>query len=238
MGHSLSSGTHSASGTHSVSRARSGSASAQHSYARRPSYSSRAYSRAPLASHSSGRVSRGHSGLGVRIRSYGYGGYGYGSNCYGCGYGFGYGYPYLGGGVDPYWWGDFSSLDQPYQSGPVYQVNPEDQDDQEQGDEDAYAHSAPPSSPPQHQAERTVAAPATVLVFRDQHKQEVQNYAIVGETLWNFAPHRTEKIPLSDLDIPATTKANDERGVTFRLPAVSEDQQLHINIQLRDSVDN
>ena len=32
-----------------------------------------------------------------------------------------------------------------------------------------------------------------VLVFRDQHKQEVRNYAIVGQTLWNFASQRTRK---------------------------------------------
>jgi len=60
-----------------------------------------------------------------------------------------------------------------------------------------------------------------MLVFRDQHKLEVRNYAIVGQTLWSFGGQRTEKIPLSDLDLPATQKANEERGVTsgFRLAA-------------------
>ena len=66
--------------------------------------------------------------------------------------------------------------------------------------------------------------PDTVLVFRDQHTQDVRNYAIVGQTLWNFAPGRTQKIALSDLDLPATTKANDERGLTFRVPAAGEAQ--------------
>jgi hypothetical protein len=91
----------------------------------------------------------------------------------------------------------------------------------EQGDQDVYARSSPP---PPHQEERTEAAPATVLVFRDQRKQEVQNYAIVGQTLWNFAPQHTEKIPLAELDVPATTKANDERGVSFRLPNAPDGQ--------------
>ncbi len=63
--------------------------------------------------------------------------------------------------------------------------------------------------------------PNTVLVFRDQHKQEVSNYAIVGQTLWNFAPQHTQKIPLADLDLPATTKANEDIGVTFRVPNLS-----------------
>lgn len=87
-------------------------------------------------------------------------------------------------------------------------------------DQDTYARSAPPGP----REESSEAMPATVLVFRDQHRQEIQNYAIVGQTLWTFAPQRTQKIPLSELDIPATQKANDERGVDFRLPAAREGQ--------------
>lgn len=58
----------------------------------------------------------------------------------------------------------------------------------------------------------------TQLVFRDKHSQEVQNYAIVGQTFWIFDQQRTTRVPLSDLDIPATVKANDARGVDFELP--------------------
>ena len=58
----------------------------------------------------------------------------------------------------------------------------------------------------------------TLLVFRDKHTQEVQNYAIVGGTLWIFSEQRATKLPLSWLDIEATTKANDDRGVNFQLP--------------------
>jgi hypothetical protein len=56
------------------------------------------------------------------------------------------------------------------------------------------------------------------LVFRDQHKEEVQNYAIVDHTVWVFTALRARKIPLSDLDVDATSKVNDERGVEFRVP--------------------
>lgn len=80
------------------------------------------------------------------------------------------------------------------------------------------AHSQP------RQEERTAPAPPTVLVFRDQHTEEVHNYAIVGQTLWNFSSQRTEKIPLSALDVDATRKANDDRGVDFRLPGSGEGQ--------------
>jgi hypothetical protein len=57
----------------------------------------------------------------------------------------------------------------------------------------------------------------TVLVFRDGHKQEVTNYAIMGQTVYVF-DSRTQKIALGDLDVPATVKANDDRGVAFQLP--------------------
>jgi len=137
--------------------------------------------------------------------------YGYNCSLYGCGWGYGgYAYPYLGGGIDPYWWWD-SSSNQDQQDSQANDVQ------QSVGDQDLYAKSTPAPAPrPDKQA--TEVVPATVLVFHDQHKLEVQNYAIVGQTLWNFAPGHTEKIPLSDLDLPATTKANDERGVDFRLP--------------------
>ncbi len=58
----------------------------------------------------------------------------------------------------------------------------------------------------------------TLLVFRDKHTQEVENYAIVGGTLWIFSEQRATKLPLSWLDIEATTKVNDDRGVNFQLP--------------------
>jgi hypothetical protein len=61
--------------------------------------------------------------------------------------------------------------------------------------------------------------PATVLIFKDGHKSEVQNYAIVGGTLFDFTDGRSHKILLADLDLPATLKANDDRGVDFQIPA-------------------
>ena len=61
--------------------------------------------------------------------------------------------------------------------------------------------------------------PATVLVFRDSRKLEVQNYAIIGQTLWSFSGPRTQKIPIADLDLAATAKANDARGLDFKVPA-------------------
>jgi len=80
-------------------------------------------------------------------------------------------------------------------------------------------------------AERPLAAPAnpapppsaeqiadTVLVFRDRRSEAIENYAIVGETLWVFNEQRARKIPIADLDMPATIKVNEARSIDFRLP--------------------
>lgn len=64
----------------------------------------------------------------------------------------------------------------------------------------------------------------SVLVFRDGHQLEIQNYAIVGQTLYDLAPGHTRRVPLSQLDLTATQKANDDRGVDFTLPASSDNE--------------
>ncbi len=212
-------------GGHAFSGARAGSGFGGHSYSPRSfagqSFTGRSYPRRAFNRTFTARR-YGRSGTGVRIRTYGYG---FRNNCYGypCrGYGYPWGYY---AGIDPYWWWDSGSSydqDQQNQIGLAEEMNQQSLAEQmrQQSDANSYAQSAPAP----HQQEVTEPAPATVLVFHDQHKQEVKNYAIVGQTLWNFAPQRTEKIPLSELDIPATTKANEDRGVSFRLPGGQEGQ--------------
>ena len=60
--------------------------------------------------------------------------------------------------------------------------------------------------------------PRTVLVFKDGHQQEVANYAIVGATLYDLSDGRAKKVGLDDLDLTATVKQNDDRGLDFKLP--------------------
>jgi hypothetical protein len=155
--------------------------------------------------------------------------FGFRNNCYGyaCrGY-----YPWAYGGYyDPYWWWDSSSsYDEDYERdrATASEMNRQSLEQQRMlrqeeadGDQDLYARSAPA---PREQEGASVVPP-TVLVFRDQHKQEIRNYAIVGQTLWSFSSQRTEKVALADLDLAATTRANDDRGLTFRVPASGEAQ--------------
>src|SRR5438094_22517 len=60
--------------------------------------------------------------------------------------------------------------------------------------------------------------PQTVLVFKDGHQAEIQNYAVVGQTLYDLSPGHYRKIALAELDLKATAKENDDRGISFQLP--------------------
>jgi len=144
-------------------------------------------------------------------------------------------YPWWGWGYGPLgwdWWDDDARFDYDQEqelarADRMNELSLEQQrmfrQEEADGDQDAYA---PRPSVPRAQSESqpTPIMPPTVLVFRDQHREEVTNYAIVGQTLWNFSGQRTRKIPLADLDVVATEKANDDRGVVFRIPGASEGQ--------------
>lgn len=179
--------------------------------------------------HGGFRGNNFHHGFHNRFR-----GRGFRNNCYGyaC---WGYGYPWgYYGYYDPWLWDSGSSYDEDYDRDQAIANDMNEQSleqqqmfrqEQADGDRDLYARSAPTPNPaPSSQPQGTPIIPATVLVFRDQHQKEIQNYAIVGQTLWNFAPQHTEKIPLADLDLVATAKVNDDRGITFRVPASNEAQ--------------
>jgi hypothetical protein len=56
------------------------------------------------------------------------------------------------------------------------------------------------------------------LVFKDGHKVEVSNYAIVGTTLFDLTPGHPRHIAVADIDLEATRKENDEHGIIFQLP--------------------
>ncbi len=62
---------------------------------------------------------------------------------------------------------------------------------------------------------------SAILVFNDGHQQEIQNYAIVGQTIWILNEQQAKKIPLSALDLAATRKANADRQAGFELPGSS-----------------
>ncbi|HMC29330.1 MAG TPA: hypothetical protein VKL99_00745 [Candidatus Angelobacter sp.] len=60
-------------------------------------------------------------------------------------------------------------------------------------------------------------SPATVFIFKDGHQLETKNYAIMGQTLFDFSGKTLKKIQMDEIDSAATAKANDDRGVTVKL---------------------
>ncbi|HKW25400.1 MAG TPA: hypothetical protein VJN48_06420 [Terriglobales bacterium] len=77
---------------------------------------------------------------------------------------------------------------------------------------------ASPATPDSASSQPAQPQEPSLLVFRDGRQLEVQNYAIVGDSLYDFTPGHARKVPLSQLDLPATVKANDDRGLDFTLP--------------------
>lgn len=120
---------------------------------------------------------------------------------------------------------DSVDVDPSYSRGPRNGPRNPDHANTSAADRDSAPKAAASAQPVPVEPEQPVAAqPSTVLVFKDGHRADVLNYAIVGDTLFDFGAGRTHKILLADLDLPATRKANDERGVDFQIPASAKQQ--------------
>jgi hypothetical protein len=74
------------------------------------------------------------------------------------------------------------------------------------------------SSEAEYNSDSEPSPDPTVLIFKDGHQLEIGNYAIVNQTLYDLTPGHPHRIALADLDLPATQKLNDDRGITFDLP--------------------
>lgn len=73
-------------------------------------------------------------------------------------------------------------------------------------------------------SEKAQDLPAAVLVFRDGHKEEITRYTIIGGTIYTSANYWndgswTKKVPIAELDVPATLQLNNERGTHFSFPS-------------------
>jgi hypothetical protein len=89
---------------------------------------------------------------------------------------------------------------------------------EEQVDEAERIPTTSASVVPQVLEGRASEEPATILVFRDGHTGEVRNYAIIGDDLFDFSSGVRHKVALADLDLTATQKQNEDRGIDFKLP--------------------
>jgi hypothetical protein len=131
-------------------------------------------------------------------------------------------YPYVGyyGGYDPLDYQTEDSYAESYSPAPPVQVPY--RDDGLQRDVEALSGKIDRlQADVEARNKKPETEPATALVFRDQHVEEVHNYAIAGGTLWVLSDKAAKKIPLTQLDLAATVKMNDDRGVDFQVPGPS-----------------
>ncbi len=139
---------------------------------------------------------------------------------------FGFGWPYYYSSYLGYYpsyplfgntYGDSADNQQNYAAS--QELNPMSAEVQRLREEVAELRSRPSVPPPQPQAQSEAVSTPTTLVLRNGNSEQVQNYAITGQTILVFDKQRMTKIPLSELDVPATKAANEERGVSFQIPS-------------------
>jgi hypothetical protein len=164
----------------------------------------------------------------------------------GAGFGVGYvGLPYY---VDPFsfgnaWdWNDESDSEQ--QAAPAASARPEYEPQPgsyaEAPYDQGYDQGYPPPPPPGYDQEgfpmraQDIAAqnnaaqndgldhPPVTLVFNNGRPPEkVSSYVLTGSSIFVAEPGHQRKIPIADLDLPATIEQNRQAGVDFELPGGS-----------------
>ena len=152
-------------------------------------------------------------------------------------------YPYANGAYYPYYYdpflysyssdnsSDYSQQQQQYVNNQLSDLSSQVQQLRQENNELRYdlEHPAPaPTSVPQpdrripeslHQPmPREPEGPQTVFIFKDGRQAEARNYAIVGKTLWILTEKKSEKVPISELDLDKTVRENEQRGVEFMVP--------------------
>jgi hypothetical protein len=76
-----------------------------------------------------------------------------------------------------------------------------------------YGQAFPPSAYPQPDPQPP-QVPIT-LILRSGQQFQVQNYAVMGQVFWDFTKQPARKIPLSTIDVAASTKATQANGGEF-----------------------
>jgi hypothetical protein len=81
----------------------------------------------------------------------------------------------------------------------------------------------PKSTGPKEALQSPTKLPTAVLVFRDGRQEEVERYVVQGNSLYTSADYWstgswTRRIPIAELDVPASVKLNAARGGNFSLP--------------------
>ncbi len=87
------------------------------------------------------------------------------------------------------------------------------------------ARTTVPTSTATSAASESAAAdlPPATFIFRDGHREQSSDYSIISGVIYARGDYWStgswsRQIPLAQLDLPATFKANEDRGIAFRIP--------------------
>lgn len=78
-----------------------------------------------------------------------------------------------------------------------------------------YYYGPPANAPASAQTSATQPGPPVTLVLNSGETLQVQNYAVMGSTFWDFSKQPARRIPLSSINVPASTKATEASGAEF-----------------------
>jgi hypothetical protein len=74
---------------------------------------------------------------------------------------------------------------------------------------------APPAIAPPAQDAGATSQPSIAVVLKNGQRMSIQSYAIMNGFLWDFSKQLARKIPVSNIDIPESTKATEANGTEF-----------------------
>ncbi len=78
-----------------------------------------------------------------------------------------------------------------------------------------YGQSQPMAPAPASDQPPQPPSPPVTLVLRNGQQLRVQNYAVMGQTFWDFSAQPTQKIPIANIDVAASAKATIANGGEF-----------------------
>lgn len=71
------------------------------------------------------------------------------------------------------------------------------------------------TAPQSEGAQETAPQVPITLVLRNGQQIQVQNYAVMDQTFWDFTRQPARRIPVSSIDIAASTRATEATGAEF-----------------------
>lgn len=73
----------------------------------------------------------------------------------------------------------------------------------------------PPYRPNVEPAETTPPSPPVTVVLQDGHRFDSSNYAVMDGTFWDFSRSPSRRVPMSQVNVPASVEASAAHGAEF-----------------------